>query len=533
MKTVYWILGAIAAISLIVCSSYWQQMDYLGKFSYWNKYISDRQDRLINDSTDIISAITGQHLVMYYWCGKSSRMFEFQHYLSMKSVIRSLHPDAIFFLYEEYPIIDQPLMYNTWLDELKQSFPFIYAEKLKDGGACRKGISQRIEDIMSELTKRGGFYVHENTLLTPTVSKIRNTRKVKALNHKTGHGFLMIQKGLRFGEQYQENIDCEDNSQATNNVHAYCVNIADGIHPKDIWESDTRFGELARWAAYGETSHQRPEPDYRELTPSIAHYVWIGNGKMDYTFYLSVLSVIYVAKIDKVFIHGQQPTGPYWNKIKGHSKIKVIDRYSKVYVFGQSVRGVSHRSDIWRLDFMNKYGGLYIDTDVIFVKPLTDYLRAFDAVMSYDFTTGTMKNPYPDKFQSGVMLGKKGSKFWKEFMNTMRKYRDDLWSWNICSVPYKVKERYPKTILIHNRLQVNCPQGKCHPTWWPNYKNWSIHHLSTNSIPDWRNDAFGYHFAAGGSPPEFCDEKKTLTSKTMFGEMARHVLKEASLLKIN
>ncbi|KAK2166790.1 hypothetical protein LSH36_35g04066 [Paralvinella palmiformis] len=528
MQAIYWIVVLVLGLLLIIHSlGFLRSVQY----AYWNTYNSDRYDISQNVSASIISAITGQHLVMYYWCGKSSRMFEFQHYLSMKSAIRVLHPDVIFFLYEEYPSVDQHLMYNTWLEELRQSFPFIYVEKLKNGGACERTISYRIEAITAELTKRGGFFVHENTILTPAVSEIRNKQRVKALNRTNGYGFLMIQKGLEFGEGDQETIDCEDSSSMTSYSNIYCVNIARYIHPKDIWESEKSFGELARWAAYGETSIQRPEPDYRELVPNIAHYVWIGKGRMDYAFYLSVLSVIYVAKVDMVFIHGHRPTGYYWFKIKNDRKIYIIHRYPTVYVFGQSVSGASHRSDIWRLDFMNKYGGLYLDTDVIFVRPLSLNIRAYEAVMSYDYTTGRGGSPYPDIVQSGVMLGKRGGKFWIELMKTMRTYRDDLWTWNICHVPYKVKERHPKTILIHNQLQVNCPDGKCHPTWWPNYKNRSVHHLSTNSIPDWRNDAYGYHFAGDEFPPELRDERKALRSKTMFGEMARFVLQEAGLLK--
>ncbi|KAK2154976.1 hypothetical protein LSH36_252g03041 [Paralvinella palmiformis] len=442
------------------------------------------------DNVDMISAIRGQHLVTYYWCGKSSRMFQFRHYLGMKSVIRALHPDAIFFLYEEYPGVDE-LQYNVWLEELKLQFPFIYFEKLKNGGACRETAGDRREVIAGILAKRGGFYVHENTMLTPIIAELQNKRNVYAVDNTSGQGFLMIEKGLAFGDKHNTTIICKDARHISGYFHAYCINTVESVRPKDIWDLETPFGELARWAAYGETSIQRPEPNYRDIAPNIAHYVWIGNGRMDFAFYLSVLSLIYVAKVDK------------------------------------SVSGASHRSDIWRLDLMNKYGGLYLDTDVIFVKPISNHLRAYEAVMSLSFTTFT---PFPDRLQSGVMLGKRGGKFWNEFMKTMRTYRDDLWTWNVCFLPYKVKEIYPKSVLIYDRLQVCCPKAKCHPTWWPNYHNRSINHLNTNTIPDWRTEAYSYHFVGGGTPPELRNEKKARRAKTMFGEMARFVLEEAGLL---
>ena len=61
--------------------------------------------------------------VHYVWCGE--RCFEFNHYLSMKSVLKEIKPDLIIFHYEVIPIYDT-FIYNTWFDELKKEFPFIY-----------------------------------------------------------------------------------------------------------------------------------------------------------------------------------------------------------------------------------------------------------------------------------------------------------------------------------------------------------------------------------------------------------------------
>lgn len=64
-----------------------------------------------------------------------------------------------------------------------------------------------------------------------------------------------------------------------------------------IWKWEKLFGVLARLDAYGESSIQRPQPDYDELIPIIVHCVWIGSGKLDYTFYSGVLDLIDVAKL--------------------------------------------------------------------------------------------------------------------------------------------------------------------------------------------------------------------------------------------
>ncbi|CAO3621663.1 unnamed protein product [Cunninghamella echinulata] len=42
-------------------------------------------------------------------------------------------------------------------------------------------------------------------------------------------------------------------------------------------------------------------------------------------------------------------------------------------IFGQPISHFAHQADIIRLDVLNEYGGIYLDMDVISLKPLDDY----------------------------------------------------------------------------------------------------------------------------------------------------------------
>ena len=75
---------------------------------------------------------------------------------------------------------------------------------------------------------------------------------------------------------------------------------------------------------------------------------------------------------------------------------------------------MAHRADIWRVEILNKYGGVYIDTDAIFVNRPSEHLRGYDAVGMYDWTD--WYPPFPNLFFNGVMMGKPGAPFWKLFM---------------------------------------------------------------------------------------------------------------------
>ena len=75
------------------------------------------------------------------------------------------------------------------------------------------------------------------------------------------------------------------------------------------------------------------------------------------------------------------------------------------------MRKLAHVSDVWRADIMIKYGGIYSDTDVIFVRPVSKELRAYDAVVSYDWTAWDL--PFPEILNLGVAVSKPGARFWE------------------------------------------------------------------------------------------------------------------------
>jgi len=71
---------------------------------------------------------------------------------------------------------------------------------------------------------------------------------------------------------------------------------------------------------------------------------------------------------------------------------------------------------------MLKYGGIYSDVDAIFVRPLPDRLRAYDAVVSYDWNGMARDWPFPDRLNLGVIVSKPRAPFWKHCLVWCRRY---------------------------------------------------------------------------------------------------------------
>ena len=243
--------------------------------------------------------------------------------------------------------------------------------KASDKG-CAKNKQPNVKFITTTLTKIGGFYFSEHTIIANFPQNLRNLRFIDGYDVLNYTGFYMSARGLP-GQLTVEKImkekkyetkftKCIDKSTYTEaNRISLCVNIPDLIFPKDIWELKNEFGKLARRVFYDTEEIARPKQNFSELIPNIGHMVWIGKGSMDYLFYLSALSLLYIVKVDTLYIHGNgPPKGRYWDAIKNDSRVQTIYRDPGT-IYGNRVKDVSHISDVWRADIMVRYGGIYSD----------------------------------------------------------------------------------------------------------------------------------------------------------------------------
>ena len=305
-------------------------------------YDSVPHEQLLNSSF-------AQNVIYYMWCGR--RWFEFQHYLSVMSVIRLLRPDNIVFCYDEEPIVDS-WTYNTWYSEIADSYPFFRRHRLlADELGCLGHSAPNMTFVRTYLlTSMGGMYMNEHTILSRYSLDLRLKHLVVGFGPKFDSttndedkapallatkpglpGPRTVRRVLADNSLNTEQLTCSTIAEYVRaNRKSACVVVdrSSSLFPRDIWNRDDSFGRLARSVFYGSPEIRKPQPRYDDqLIPNIAHIVWLGGGQMDFLFYLCVASLIYVAQVDAVYIHGDgPPTGSYWQLIKDNPKLHLIYR---------------------------------------------------------------------------------------------------------------------------------------------------------------------------------------------------------------
>ncbi|XP_073987745.1 uncharacterized protein isoform X3 [Rhodnius prolixus] len=189
---------------------------------------------------------------------------------------------------------------------------------------------------------------------------------------------------------------------------------------------------------------------YKEpLIPNIVHYIIFGNISIDFVTFLSLASVLKVHRPETIYVHCDYRLieNKYWKLLKSLShKFNVILRPKRLprpgQVFGQPLSSVYHATDVARILIMREYGGIYLDTDVIVLKPLHTFLR-YEMVVSW---------PANDNFGTQVLIGHKDARFLKLWLEGYRRYRPRMWYYNAGQYPTEicalVLRGNSKTILL-------------------------------------------------------------------------------------
>ena len=271
--------------------------------------------------------VMSQATVFYVWCGVDRRWFQFRNYLSVRSVLRTLRPDTIWFYYESEPVLDRRL-YNTWWQELTDDVPFFHREHVHVVSrqlrmkACDDRGRPSVDFVYELVTSRGGTFVDESTIvvsrppddqLTVAVDTI-NTADIRLRLLKAHRSVSCPELPFSRSSQNVLVVGCPSHSQLNDQNITLCFHLAQSLYPKDIWWSNNTVSRILRLQFYGSSDVRKLLPSYDRLAPNVGHVVWVDGGEMDFLFFLCVVSLLHVAKVDMVYIHGDRPpTGVYWN----------------------------------------------------------------------------------------------------------------------------------------------------------------------------------------------------------------------------
>lgn len=198
------------------------------------------------------------------------------------------------------------------------------------------------------------------------------------------------------------------------------------------------------------------------VVPNVVHYISFGKEKK-WTFnqMLSVKSAFTKIKPEVIYFHCEnEPTGSWWIYVKENIKtLKVVNVKAPETIFNQSIIVPSHKADVYRLKILQKYGGIYLNSNII-------VLKSFDQFRRYNFTLGIMSKQFkqtPGKLNKDVIISAINATFINLWYNTYRTYKskERPLDYHSCIIPYRLGVKFPALIHIEEHALI-FPSNNAH-----------------------------------------------------------------------
>lgn len=126
--------------------------------------------------------------------------------------------------------------------------------------------------------------------------------------------------------------------------------------------------------------------------PNKVHFIFgLGDDRPYFTFdhHVSVLSASHVHRPEVIMMHVQhEPVGEWWERTRPYVQLVQYPLSSLDAIGGRCLLHYAHRADVLRLRVLQQYGGLYLDLDMVSVRPLSPAMRRASFLIAWQDSNG-------------------------------------------------------------------------------------------------------------------------------------------------
>lgn len=143
--------------------------------------------------------------------------------------------------------------------------------------------------------------------------------------------------------------------------------------------------------------------------------------------YLVLLSVRKHIKPSKIYVHYSfEPTGYWWLKAKNDLELNLtLNQIPEITsIYNHPLYHHAHRSDIKRLEILNKYGGIYLDFDVLIFKSFSKFILnsyQVEAIFAWE-------NKEFNAICNAVIIAPMYSKFLQRIYQSYQSFNSSCWA---------------------------------------------------------------------------------------------------------
>ncbi|KAI9322034.1 hypothetical protein DFJ73DRAFT_299791 [Zopfochytrium polystomum] len=198
-------------------------------------------------------------------------------------------------------------------------------------------------------------------------------------------------------------------------------------------------------------SNLDPDPSQFKI-PKIVHFVFglqpnFGDFPFQFVHYMAIKMAHTSIKPDVIMLHYKyEPKGEWWERAKKLVKLVYVESVP-TKIFGNPVENISHQADILRMQVVLKYGGIYLDSDMMVFRSL-DPLLHHETVLGKEDEAGLC---------NAMIMAAPNATFMREWYNRYTTFNDLEWSEHSVKLPLRLASTPRDDICVMPRVSFFYP----------------------------------------------------------------------------
>ncbi|KAI7892479.1 uncharacterized protein EV154DRAFT_418551 [Mucor mucedo] len=179
--------------------------------------------------------------------------------------------------------------------------------------------------------------------------------------------------------------------------------------------------------------------------PKIVHFVYglrDPEPTLDLIHYTAIKAAHDILKPEKILFHYHHlPVGDNFERARHMLTLRQVPMVTSV--FNQPVSHYAHRADVVRLQVLEEFGGIYLDLDLISLKPV-DHLLDKEFIMAQEGVGGSIG------LCNAMIMARPHSRFIQRWFSTYASFDSADWNYHSVVLPGKLAPFFPKEITVLN-----------------------------------------------------------------------------------
>jgi len=215
--------------------------------------------------------------------------------------------------------------------------------------------------------------------------------------------------------------------------------------PNGVNDSESELPDFIKESSVANLGMLYPADPCAEI-PKIIHLLYFGETEFYNFHYRCIHSMIqYMPDYEIRIYNAREPTDEnvYWQDIKAHPRVRIHKMDAPQFYDGFELKHFQYKADVARLELLYEHGGVYLDIDMLIIRPFHDVFasgHSFYISEEREGANGRGSGPLINAF----LAAKPKNEFIKLWLNEFKSgLRLGIWAHHIRDSNKQLLERHP------------------------------------------------------------------------------------------